>query len=1036
MRAHRWGSGDGAMPAYPAYQAGEPVNETGGESLRLRLAQRLARRARARLMSAGHSRRRMRWLLGFMFTLVTLAGLVGMALPGMRFAHAAPTIYAIPASSSCAALAHQDSTATNGSSWGRTILPGHNAPGGWFGVDVCSNGINFVAPNGSNVSCDRVPDNWSHKGCAPGRPTDDGYGWSFQCVELVVRFSAWAFGDNPGGWNGNAPDIWLPANHPRDFVMYPNGSSVAPVPGDILVWGWVDAQGRPVPAGPDDEHGGHIAVVAGVHHGELATAEQNVKWGAADHPTDQLALTHVGSRWIVSGSSSPQKILPTYRWQRTMGLSRATYGWLHSVKNDGVFPSHSRGASPTAPTAIPAPAAHPAQTPSTQASGGFPSLTPAVVAADSGALSDLVWSNNDFFTPRTSDAQPEARSRSLGAPPGAQLSPGQRVASVEMTSGARYTYALGADGNLYAAHTAPNTLGVYWANLGAPAGVRLHGMASASLFAGGVVLAALGSNGQLWARFGPPDTLGAWQAIGKPSQTTFGGAFAVTAAPGAGTPLAFALGADGLLYESVWHDATLATDGSVELPAGWGDWTRLAPHSAGQAQFVSSSGALLALEETPSAHNWIGSWPDAPLDVLLLDTHGALWQLRNTNVSSGWTAQQIAFTAPTGAKTTPQLAALLAGVVVAGDAANGVTSTTTPAASSTASNTSTSATPSASVVQVYAATSGATWLVALPPVDTPSSQQAKTPAAPQWTKLPATPGLVAAHASGSAVSLAPGLSALVFADGDALYVGGVANALALLLPNQSATSAPATNTSGWRQIGVSWAPLTFNDSFSGQARDSRWQMTDASARVTTSANGLTLTPNRQGIAALLQAGQPAPGALTVHLTLPQHVMANGASAGLVLYLDDGDWLTLLVGQGGEVQLCAMAWQQPTYCARQKLTVAAGGQVYLRLTRTPTLPATFAATASGDGQTWATIGAWAPSWPGPVKAGPAASATTSPASHTSTPTATPTNGAPGSTDGAVAPLAFTSWGILAVGPTSGASDARSPTFTGFSYTPLQ
>src|SRR5690348_17473486 len=43
----------------------------------------------------------------------------------------------------CSQLARLDPTITNGSSWGRTILPGRGAPGGWFGVDVCSNGFNI-----------------------------------------------------------------------------------------------------------------------------------------------------------------------------------------------------------------------------------------------------------------------------------------------------------------------------------------------------------------------------------------------------------------------------------------------------------------------------------------------------------------------------------------------------------------------------------------------------------------------------------------------------------------------------------------------------------------------------------------------------------------------------------------------------------------------------------------------------------------------------------------------------------------------------
>src|SRR5262249_3298274 len=143
----------------------------------------------------------------------------------------------------------------------------------------------------------------------------------------------------------NAPDLWLPVNHPSDFVMYPNGSTVAPVPGDILIWGSLNGQGQPWPAGPDGEHGGHIGIVSAVTNGMGITAEQNVKWGTQDHPSDQLALTKVGNRWILSGSQAHQTSLPTYRWPGTMGNSRGTYGWLHSIRNTAHFPSSSRAVS-------------------------------------------------------------------------------------------------------------------------------------------------------------------------------------------------------------------------------------------------------------------------------------------------------------------------------------------------------------------------------------------------------------------------------------------------------------------------------------------------------------------------------------------------------------------------------------------------------------------------------------------------------------------------------------------------------------------
>ncbi|MGZ3639376.1 MAG: CHAP domain-containing protein, partial [Ktedonobacterales bacterium] len=364
----------------------------------------------------------------------------------VRGAQAAP-LAGVPSGASCAVLSGIDPTFTNGRDWGRTIMRGHNAPGGWFGVDVCSNGNNSALSNGSSVSCSRAPSNWKSAGCAPGHPTSDGYGWTFQCVELVVRFSAWAYGDSPGAWGrsgwGNAPDLWSPVNHPSDFVMYPNGSSQAPVPGDILVWGSVDSAGRPWPAGPDGAHGGHIAVVAAVRNGMVITAEQNVKWGSEDHPSDTLALTHVGSRWILSGSTQHETSLPTYRWQRTMGLSRATYGWLHSTHKGGVKP-----VSTPVPTHSPSSTQQPsANSTPHQAPGGLPTLAPAAVVTSGGTLADLVWSTSDLFDGQAPADTPRADVRSLGAPTQSRLIVGQDPATVALPDGRRYTYVVGTDGN-------------------------------------------------------------------------------------------------------------------------------------------------------------------------------------------------------------------------------------------------------------------------------------------------------------------------------------------------------------------------------------------------------------------------------------------------------------------------------------------------------------------------------------------------------------------------------------------------------------
>ncbi|MFI5273066.1 MAG: CHAP domain-containing protein, partial [Ktedonobacterales bacterium] len=426
-------------------------------------------------------------------------------------------VYARPnmglnAGASCALLARQDPTATNGSAWGRTILAGHKAPNGWFGVDVCGNGNNVAAPNPANVSCDAIPSNWPSTGCRPGNATRDGFGLTFQCVELVIRFSAWAFGDTPAAWGrsgwGNAPDLWLAANHPSDWAMYPNGSAHAPVPGDILVFGAVRANGTPWPAGPDGEHGGHVAIVAAVRGGEVITAEENVKWGAQDHPSDQLALTERGAHWIVSGSATHSTALPAFRWQSTMGNSRALYGWLHSTKSSGAFPTASGTNHATSSAPAPAPK---------QAPGALPSLAPATTITSAGTLADLTWTSGGILPGDAGNAPTHASVRDLGAPTSSTLALAQTPASVTLPDGRRYTYAVGTDGHLYVARTEPQVFGVSWFDHGAPPGVLLRPGVSATTYAGGMAVAALGSDGNLWWRAGPAGQLGDWLALGRPT---------------------------------------------------------------------------------------------------------------------------------------------------------------------------------------------------------------------------------------------------------------------------------------------------------------------------------------------------------------------------------------------------------------------------------------------------------------------------------------------------------------------------------------
>lgn len=936
----------------------------------------------------------------------SLVAVVGIALlmgTLLAFRSGTPSVDAqalrVSSSASCAQLASTDPTVTNGSSWGRTILRGHGAPGGWFGVDVCANGFNSVSPNGSNVSCDSVA-----RGCSP---TNDGYGWTFQCPELIVRFSAWAFGDSPADWGrsgwGNAPDLWLPANHPSDFVMYPNGSSTAPVPGDILIWGFLDSHGNPWPAGPDGSHGGHIAVVASVHNGIVTTAEQNVKWGSEDHPSDSLALTKVGSRWILSGSARPATALPTWRWMNTMGHSRGTFGWLHSIKNDGHFPN-THGTSAATATAK---KTNPSKPVSQQFPGGLPSLSTATVITRSGTLADLTWSTQSFFAPSSDGDQPEAQARSLGTPPnGIRLASGQSAATLLLSNGSRYTYALGTDGNLYAARTSPTSFGVFWSELGQPTGISLVGSPVASLFAGGVQVAARGSDGNLWWRAGPPDRPGNWLSLGSPSAAALSGSVALAGEPGTGLPIVFALGADGHIYMRVWQDATNTADGT-QIPASWSDWLTLGAQSSA-SQFT---GSLIVVPELPTAHNWIGPWPDSPLNVFATDGAGQLWWLRSTQLSNGWTATTVAGSpAP--------LSALYGAVAV--PAASGETSAT-----------------AADTIALYAASQKASYLctVAIPAANTGAKGAATQSAKPAWTALAAPPSGVTTSTVGAALALGPGNSVLVAAAGDDVVLGGVQAITEAMQPAVAPHTKGAKQPANpWMRVGAVAAAATFSDPFTGSSLDSRWTRSDGRARATLDGKGLTLSPGSGGVAALMQAAAPGDASLSVQVARPKS-LAEKASVGLALYQDDGDWLTLMVDRSGAISLCVTLRQAAQPCVRGKTKANPNATVWLQVQRSGS---DYTAQWSGDGKTWQPVGQWTPDMTSVAAPGQAATpAAGAPATPTATAMATPqasgTAGAgfPAPTDPPAAPLAFTSWGVLAIG---NGSAGGSPHLSAFTVSP--
>ena len=914
-----------------------------------------------------------------------LAASITATLIAVHNVQADPAIPQVSASASCATLAGVDRTATNGANWGQTMLPGFGQPGGWFGVPVCANGLTAVSGDNSSVSCDRVPSNWNRTGCAPGQPTSDGYGWTFQCPELVVRFSAWAFGDNPGDWGqsgwGNAPDLWLPVNHPSDFVMYPNGSSVAPVPGDILVWGSLNSQGQPWPAGPDGEHGGHIAVVVSATNGMVVTAEQNVVWGNQDHPSDQLALTKVGTRWILSGSTAHATQLPTYRWQSTMGLSRGTYGWLHSVRNTGHFPSSSR--------AVTVSSKHRSTTVPQQPSGGFPSLEAATVITGNGQLADLVWSNSDFFYASSATADvPHASVRSLGSPAGTLLYGGQRPATISLADGSRLSYGVGLDGNLYVARVLPTTFGVLWSNLGHPSSALLaQSSVSAAVYAGGSGVMALGSDGNLWWRSGPPSQLGSWQSIGKPSGTRLTGSFVLAGAPGQGTPLLLALTGDGRLFERVWLEAQFAADGSVQVPATWSSWIQLSRQPSG----VTFVGTLFAAAETPETQDYIGAWPDTPLDILVLDQEGRLWWLRLSTQQAGWQISQVATPAP--------LDSLLGLAMVNGP----------PTASS--------AKPGAQLLQVYTASTSRSYRLTLP---IPAGNGTLA-AAGVWTSLSPLPSDVSPEVSGAALALGQNTSVLVLAVGDEVFIGGSPDSTSILLPAalQSGGVSPATSPKTWMAVGSSTTEPAFTDMLTERALDPRWEEAGAGAQFAAGRSGVSLLPTTGNRAALLQSAASGDFALSVYVVLP----ASGSGrAGLVLFSDDSDWLTLLADSHNKVSLCVEAWQETLPCATLSLSRGAGG-IWLQVSRQGS---TLTGAASLDGVLWRPVGSWTPSSTGAMVATWNMKTTTPTPSSTGvtlTPSAT---GAPAGTP--LPSLVFTSWGIMAEGSWSAHAAATFNDFT--------
>ena len=886
---------------------------------------------------------------------------------------AAHTARLLPANASCAQLAQADPSATNGALWGATILPGLGQSGGWFGPPVCANGVNQVAPGGANVSCDRRPANFAATGCLPGGATSDGYGLTFQCVEMVARFASWAFGDSPSQWRGDAPYLWLSGNHPASFSAYPNGGTHAPAPGDILVWGTVDSQGRAWPAGPA---GGHVAVVAAVGGGSITFVEENMLGHSGGKlvniPSETTSLTEsAGGHWAIG---------PTY------GLNggRTLYGWLHSSHNTGRFPV---GASPTAPpptapvTTAPVTTSPitPAPSATAPASSQTPSLAGGVVVTGAGTLAELVWS--DSHTPLASSARgagAHALAESLGAPPGVALAPTQTPAVVALPTGERYIFALGQDGGLYSAYTAPRQPGVFWQTLGAPSGVTLQGDLSARWDRDGMLVTALGSDGAVWLRSGPAGMLGDWATLGGPTGVMLVGApitLAALPSPAAATKpattsptatssanstpsttpttptgvvtrLALAIGRDGRLYEADWRPAAAmagVTAGAATAP-GWSDWQVVALPGVSGTQSVS----LLSLSAVTGQ---VAPAQGGAVYALASDAAGRVWLLRRGAMDQSWSSTALRL--PAGSNTT--LAATLApaglgplSVYLANTTSDAQhnASTTTPSLAPNTQTTPVTSSPTATA----AATN-----------PTPISHQnllvgsfalsgASATMTGDWSAL----GALSASGSVAALGLRADASALLVAQGGAgLAMRGAAAALSLLAPGAtgSVTTAPGTLAS----------PYSFSDSFAGATLDPRWLVTGAATSAQMSAGALSLTaPSGGASPTLALQGVPAGDFTVTTQVTPVGAWPSGAQAGVTLRLDDWNSATLALRADGSLALCGVSRGVAQAC--QVASAPTGASVkqgaYLRVIQAS---GTLTAQVSADGVTWAQVGVWSALW---------------------------------------------------------------------------
>jgi hypothetical protein len=223
----------------------------------------------------------------------------------------------------------------------------------------------------------------------------------------------------------------------------------------------------------------------------------------------------------------------------------------------------------------------------------------------------------------------------------------------------------------------------------------------------------------------------------------------------------------------------------------------------------------------------------------------------------------------------------------------------------------------------------------------------------------------AAPVVGKAVMLGQDLSLLVIPSVGGVQYAGTAAALQEAAPASLATSAAPGSALPSTAIpqtlvtaGAVVQPDVFSGIASGAALDPRWLSVGAPSAFGMVNAQLALAPADAPSQTLLLASAPAGDyAIGVDVSLPAALLP-GTQAGIELYLDDGDWLTLGIAGNGTAALCAAAWHQAVPCTTQRVTWPSptNHTVTLRVARTGD---TFTGALSLDGTTWTTVGKWSP-----------------------------------------------------------------------------